>query len=92
LGESFKVDDEGVADLGMNKVFIIDVVDLLSLDDLALVEQFEGDVLACLFVFGDLDLAEATLAEDSSDLVVFQLELFDGLSFTFLHGIFKIDY
>ncbi len=76
----------------MNKVFIIDVVDLLSLDDLALVEQFEGDVLACLFVFGDLDLAEATLAEDSSDLVVFQLELFDGLSFTFLHGIFKIDY
>ena len=38
LGESFKVDDEGVVDLRMNKILIIDVIDLLSLDDFALVE------------------------------------------------------
>jgi hypothetical protein len=59
-----------VADLGVDEVFIIDVVDLLGLDDLAFVEQFERDVLSGLFVLGHFNLAEPTLTEDSTDLVV----------------------
>ena len=70
LGEALEVDDEGVADLGVDEVFIIDVVDLLGLDDLAFVEQFERDVLSGLFVLGHFNLAEPTLTEDSTDLVV----------------------
>jgi hypothetical protein len=38
LGEPLEVDNEGVTDLGMDKVFIINVVDLLGLDDLTLVQ------------------------------------------------------
>jgi len=87
LGEAFEVDDEGVADLRMNKVFIIDVINLLGLDDLTFVKKFEGDVLAGFFVLGHFDFTESTLSEDSADLVVFQLELSDGLAFSFLHGI-----
>ena len=46
----------------MHEVFIIDVVDLLGLDDLAFVEQLEGYVLAGLLVLGNLDLTEPSLA------------------------------
>lgn len=71
LGEAFEVDDEGVADLWMNKVFVIDVINLLGLDDLTFVKKFEGDVLAGLFVLGHFDFTEAALSEDSADLIVF---------------------
>ena len=71
----------------MNKVFVIDVINLLGLDDLTFVKKFEGDVLAGFFVLGHFDFTESTLSEDSADLVVFQLEFFYGLAFSFLHGI-----
>ena len=87
LSEAFEVDDEWVADLWMNKVFIIDVINLLGLDDLTFVKKFEGDILAGFFVLGHFDFTESTLSEDSADLVVFQLELSDCLTFSFLHGI-----
>ena len=37
----------------MNEIFIIHVIDLLGLDDFALVEKFEGDVFSGFFVFGN---------------------------------------
>ena len=92
LGKSFKVDDERMADLWMNEIFIIHVIYLLGLDDFAFVEKFEGDVFSGFFVFGNFHLTEPTLTEDPSNLVVFQLQFSDSLSFPFLHGIFKIDY
>ncbi len=76
----------------MDEVFVIDVIDLLGFDDFAFVEQFEGHVFSSFFVFGHLHFTEASLAEDSTDFVVFELQLSDALSFSFLHGIFKIDY
>lgn len=36
------------------------MVDLLRLHDFVFVEEFESDILAGLFVLGDLDLAEST--------------------------------
>ena len=59
LGESFEGDDEGVADLGVDEIFIVDVIYLLGLHDLVLVEQLEGNVFAGLLVLGNLDFAEA---------------------------------
>ena len=44
----------------MHKVLVIDVVNLLRLHDFVLVEQFQGHVLAGLFVLGDFDLTEST--------------------------------
>lgn len=76
----------------MDEVFIINVIDLLGFDDFAFVEQFEGNVFSGFFVFGHLNFTEATLTEDSSDFVVFELKLSDALSFSFLHGMFKINY
>jgi hypothetical protein len=55
-----KVNDEGVVDLAVHEVLVVDVVHLLRLDDVALVQELEGDVLARLLVLGDLDLAEPT--------------------------------
>jgi len=82
-----------MADLGVDELFIINMIDLLSLDDLALIKKFEGDILAGLFVFGHFDLTKTSLAENSSHFVVLQFEFSDSLSFTFLHGIFlNIDY
>ena len=60
LGETFETDNEGVVDLGVDEVLVVDVVDLLGLHDLMLVEEFQGDILAGLLVLGDLDLAETT--------------------------------
>ena len=59
MGESFEADDEGVIDLRMYEVLVIDVVYLLCLHDFVFVEQFEGYILACLSVLGHLNLAEA---------------------------------
>lgn len=93
LGKALEIDNEGVADLGVDEVFIIDVVDLLGLDNLALVEEFECNVLSGLFVLGHLHLTEPALSEDSTDFVVLQLQFSNGLVLTFLHGIFlNIDY
>ena len=72
LGKSLKVYDEGMTDLRMDEVFVIDVVDLLGFDDLPLVQKFQGHVLSRLFVLGDLHLTEPSLAEDSSHFVVFE--------------------
>lgn len=44
----------------MDKVLVVDVVDLLGLHDLVLVEKFEGDILAGLLILSHLDLAEST--------------------------------
>jgi len=60
LGESFEVDDEGVADLRVHAVFVVDVVNLLRIHDFLLVEKFKCIVLVGLLVLGDLDLAETT--------------------------------
>ena len=38
LGESFEGDDEGVIDLWVDEIFIVDVVDLLCLHDFVFVE------------------------------------------------------
>jgi len=47
-----------VGDLRVDEVLVVDVVDLLGLHDFVFVEQFEGDVLAGLLVFGHFHLAE----------------------------------
>ena len=60
LCESFEVDDEGMVDLRVNEVLVIDVIDLLGLHDFMFVEEFECYVLAGLLILGDLDLAETT--------------------------------
>jgi hypothetical protein len=77
-----------VTDLRVHEVFVIDVIDLLGLDDLALVQKLQSHILSGLFILGHLDLSETTLAQDSSDFVVFKLQLFDGLPFSLLHRIF----
>jgi len=71
LSQTFEVDDERMADLRMNEIFIIDVIDLLSFDNFTLVEQFEGNILSGFFVFGNLDFTESSLTQDSSDFIVF---------------------
>lgn len=77
----------------MDEVFIIDVIDLLGLDDLALIEQLQGNVLSGFFVFGNLHFTEPTLTKNSTDLVVFKLEFSNSLALSFLHGIcLNIDY
>lgn len=60
MGEPFEIDNEGVGDLGMDEILIVHVVNLLGLDDLALLEKFEGHELAILLVLGYLDFAEPT--------------------------------
>ena len=44
----------------MDKVLVVDVVDLLGLHDLMLVEQLQGHILSGLLVLGDLHLSEST--------------------------------
>jgi hypothetical protein len=60
LGQTLKVNDEGVVDLAMHEVLVVDVVHLLRLDDVALVQQLKCYVFSSLLVLGDLDLAEPT--------------------------------
>lgn len=38
LGKTFESDDEGVVDLGMDKVFVVDVVNLLGFHDLVFIQ------------------------------------------------------
>lgn len=94
LGQSLEADDEGVVDLGVDEVLVVDVVDLLRLDDLALLEEFESHVFAVLLVLGHLDFAEApcirfsdTFAQSPSDFEVVELKFFNTLGLHFLHGI-----
>ena len=44
----------------MDEVLIVDMVDLLSFDDLAFVQHFQCDVLSGFFVFGHFDFPEST--------------------------------
>jgi hypothetical protein len=60
LSKSFEGDYKGMIDLRMDEVLIVDVVYLLGFHDLVFVEQFEGNVLSCLFVFGHFYFPEAT--------------------------------
>jgi len=60
-----------VIDLRVHEVLVIDVIDLLCLHDFVFVEKFESHILPRLLVLGYLNLPEAPLAEDASDLVVF---------------------
>lgn len=93
LGKTLEIDDEGVTDLRVNEVFIIDVIDLLCLDDLSLIQEFEGYVFSRLFVLGHFDLTEPSLTENSANLVVLEFQFSDCLALSFLHGIFlNIDY
>lgn len=73
LCESLEVDDKGVTDLGVDEVFIINVINLLGLDDFPLVEEFQGNILSGFFVLGHLDFTEATLAQNPTNLIVLQL-------------------
>jgi hypothetical protein len=43
----------------VDKVLVVDMVDLLGLHDFVFAQQFECHVLSGLFVLGHLDLAEA---------------------------------
>lgn len=93
LGESLKGDDERMADLRMDEVLVVDMVDLLRLHDFMLVQQLQSHILARFLILSHLDLAKATyfkptltLAQDPPHLVILQLEFFDGLSFCPFHG------
>ena len=44
----------------MDKVFVVNMVYLLSLHDFVFVEKFKCDILAGLLVLGDFDFTEAT--------------------------------
>lgn len=44
----------------MDEILVMHVVDLLGLDDLALLQQLQCHVFAILLVLGDLHLAETT--------------------------------
>lgn len=58
LGEALKGDNEGMVDLRMYKILIVDVVDLLRLHNLVFAEQLQCNIFACLFVLCNLHLAE----------------------------------
>ena len=60
LGKSFKVYNKRVFDLRVDEVLIVDVVDLLGLDDLALLEKLKGHKLPILLVLSHLDFPEST--------------------------------
>lgn len=59
MGQTFESDNEGMGDLRVDKILVVDVVDLLGLHDFVFAQQFECHVLSGLFVLGNLDLAEA---------------------------------
>ena len=46
--------------LGVDKILIEDVIDLLGLYDLTFLQEFQGHKLSILLVLGDFDLAEPT--------------------------------
>jgi hypothetical protein len=54
------MNNKWMVDLAVDRVLVVDVIDLLRLDDVALVQQLQSEVLASLLVFGYLDLTEAT--------------------------------
>jgi len=49
-----------MGDLRVYEVLVVDVVNLLRFHDLVLVQKFESNVLAGLFILGHLHLAKAT--------------------------------
>ena len=77
-----------MTDLGMNEVFVINVIDLLGLNDFSFIKKFEGNILSSLFVLGDFDFTKSSLSKNSSDFIVFKLEFLDILTLSFLHIIF----
>lgn len=87
MSKTFETHNERMVDLRMHEILIVNVINLLCFDDLTFVKQFQCNKLACLFVLGHLNLAETTFAEDTTDLVVLQLQLFYGLALTLLHRI-----
>ncbi len=85
LRQSFEVNNERVIDMRMDEVLVINVINLLSLDNIGLIEKFQGDILASFFILSNLNFTEATLAQDSSNLIILKLKFLDGLLLTFLH-------
>jgi len=71
LGQALESDNEGVIDLRVHEILIIDVIDLLSLHDFVFVQKFESHIFPSLLVLGHLHFPKAPLAEDAADLVVF---------------------
>ncbi len=69
----------------MDVVFIKNVIDLLCLDDFSFVEKFQSNVFSGLFVFGDFNFSEASLAEDSAHLIILEFEFSDSFALVFLH-------
>lgn len=47
-------------DLGMNKVLIVNVINLLGLDDFSFFKKLESYELAILFILGNFDFTEST--------------------------------
>jgi hypothetical protein len=62
LRQSFEVNNERVIDMRMDEVLVINVINLLSLDNIGLIEKFQGDILASFFILSNLNFTEATLA------------------------------
>jgi hypothetical protein len=54
------MNNKWMVDLAVDRVLVVDVIDLLRLDDVALVQQLQSEVLASLLVFGYLDFTETT--------------------------------
>ena len=44
--------------LWVDEILIVDVIYLLRLDDLPFIEQFQRNIFACFFVFGNFNFSE----------------------------------
>ena len=64
-----ELDDVGVADAAEDGDLALDVGDEAALEDLLLVDDFDGDALVCLDVAGEVDLGEGPVAEELAHLV-----------------------
>ena len=62
LGVPQHVHDERVADLRYQPPLVVDVVDLLALDNLVLLHEFDRVVLVVLLISRELDLGAGNIA------------------------------
>lgn len=82
-----------MAALGVHKVLVINVINLLCLYYLSLTQKLQGHILASFFVFCDLYLPETSLPKDSTYLIILELQFLDILAFGFLHkNYLNVDY
>ena len=59
LSQSFEIHNEWMIELRMYQILIIDMINLLSLDNLPFLEEFKGDILSIFLMLGHFDLAKA---------------------------------